>query len=323
VVIWRCHIGHDHPSEEVERGWKFLAPYLDDIPTFVFSRSAYVPSYCNHGKSTIIRPSIDAFSAKNQRLDASTVRSILVHAGLVEGPPSREPSLNFMREDGTPGRVESRAEVVRLGRAPRWKTPLVVQVSRWDPLKDPLGVMEGFATLVNGSTPANAELVLAGPDVRGVADDPEGGEVLEKVVAAWHELPDFVRDRIHLAVLPTEDVEENAALVNALQRHATVVVQKSLQEGFGLTVTEAMWKARPIVASAVGGIQDQIEDGVHGILLDDPTDLADFAASVQRLLEDRALATRLGEAARERVREEFLGVRHLLEYARLIEELES
>ena len=106
----------------------------------------------------------------------------------------------------------------------------------------------------------DSHLVLAGPNVHAVADDPEGAEVFDKTEQAWRELPAAQRARVHLACLPMNDVEENAAIVNALQRHATVVVQKSIQEGFGLTVTEAMWKARPVVASAVGGIQDQIID---------------------------------------------------------------
>src|SRR3954471_14524489 len=111
-------------------------------------------------------------------------------------------------------------------------------------------------------------LVLAGPDVTAVADDPEGAEVFAEVEAAWRELPPPVRRRVHLALLPMEDADENAVIVNALQRRADVVVQKSLAEGFGLTVSEAMWKARPVVASNVGGIRDQIEDGVTGMLVE-------------------------------------------------------
>jgi trehalose synthase len=107
--------------------------------------------------------------------------------------------------------------------------------------------------------------------------------------------------------------------VNALQRHAAVVVQKSLHEGFGLTVTEAMWKARPVVASAVGGIQDQIEDGLSGILLKEPTNLDAFAEALRGLLENPAAAARLGAAAKQRVREHFLGVRHLIQYAELFQ----
>ena len=110
--------------------------------------------------------------------------------------------------------------------------------------------------------------MLAGPDVAAVADDPEGAEVLAEVERRWRELPRAGRRRVHLALLPMDDADENAVMVNALQRRADVVVQKSLAEGFGLTVAEAMWKGRPVVASRVGGIQDQIEDGETGVLVD-------------------------------------------------------
>ena len=113
------------------------------------------------------------------------------------------------------------------------------------------------------------------------------------------------------------DPDEAAAIVNALQRHASVVVQKSLAEGFGLTVAEGMWKSRPIVASAVGGIVDQIEDGKHGLLIDDPSDLRAFGAAVEQLLRDPAGADQLGQAARRRAVDEFLGDRHLAQYAEL------
>ena len=322
-VIWRCHIGSDHTNDEIERGWDFLAPHLEAIPSFVFSRLAYVPSYCDHGKSSVIRPSIDAFSAKNCDLDEDTIRTILVHTGLVEGPQPSPAKHGFLRDDGSPGRVERRADVIRLGRAPAWDTPLVVQVSRWDSLKDPIGVMRGFASMIDGVAPAKAQLVLAGPNVSGVADDPEGGVVLDEVHREWRALPHSIRDKIHLASLPSADVEENAIIVNALQRHATVVVQKSLREGFGLTVTEAMWKARPVLASAVGGILDQIEDGVSGLLLKDPTDLEEFAGALRRLLSDSDWALQLGRNAHLRVQEQFLGLRHLLEYAKLIEQLDA
>jgi len=176
VVIWRCHIGHDLTNHEVEHGWAFLAPYLRDVPAFVFSRQAYVPPYCDHGKSTIITPSIDAFSPKNQDLDPATVRAVLAFAGFVNGPPGNGTPV-FVRDDGSPGQVRRRAKIIRAGSAPAWDTPLIVQVSRWDPLKDPLGVMAGFARLGNRSTAVNAELVLAGPNVTAVADDPEGARV--------------------------------------------------------------------------------------------------------------------------------------------------
>jgi trehalose synthase len=142
-----------------------------------------------------------------------------------------------------------------------------------------------------------------------VADDPEGSAVFAQVVAAWRALPDPLRRRVHLVNLPMDDVEENAVIVNALQRHAAVVAQKSLVEGFGLTVSEAMWKARPVVASAIGGILDQVVDGETGLLVQDPTDQHEFGDAVIRLLGD------LGEAAHLTVVDRYLGDRHLIQYA--------
>ncbi len=117
------------------------------------------------------------------------------------------------------------------------------------------------------------------------------------------------------------DPDETAVIANALQRHATVVTQKSLAEGFGLTVVEAMWKHRPVVASRVGGIVDQIDDGVDGLLIDDPRDGRAFGAAINRLLGDPELAKSIGERAHERARRDFLGDRHLERFAALIAEL--
>jgi trehalose synthase len=154
--------------------------------------------------------------------------------------------------------------------------------------------------------------------VTGVADDPEAAEVYNECIERWRRLPHEARSRVHLACTPMTDPDEAAAIVNALQRHATVVVQKSLAEGFGLTVAEAMWKTRPVVASAVGGIVDQIAHREHGLLLDDPHDLAAFGAAVESLLRDPAEAARLGRNARERATRELLGDTHLLHYADLL-----
>lgn len=321
VVLWRCHIGHTTTDPEVEAGWHFLQPYLQRVPAFVFSRRAYVPPYCDHGRSTVITPSIDAFSPKNQDLSDATVRAILVRTGILSGSDGGG-AAEFVRENGERGRVERRAEIVRVGDAPMPDTPLVVQVSRWDPLKDPVGVVRGFAALVAGGGAGRAELMMVGPDVTAVADDPEGVKVLDEVKAEWARLPEEIRRRVHLVSLPMADVDENAAMVNAIQRHATIVVQKSLHEGFGLTVTEAMWKARPVVAGAVGGICDQITNGVHGVLLRDPADVFAFAAALQRVLADKEFADGMGMRARERVRERFLGFQHLVKYARLIARLD-
>ena len=121
-------------------------------------------------------------------------------------------------------------------------------------MKDMAGVLEAFATHVHASP---AHLVLAGPEVTGVSDDPEGEAVWEETVAGWRALSTSNRARTHLACIPMDDPVENAIVINALQRHAAVVVQKSLAAGFGLTVAEATWKSRPVVVTAVGGIVDQ------------------------------------------------------------------
>ena len=123
---------------------------------------------------------------------------------------------------------------------------------------------------------------------------------------------------MHLALLPMADADENAVIVNALQRRADVVAQKSLAEGFGLTVAEAMWKGRPVVASAIGGIREQIEDGLTGFLMD-PGDLRTFGERVSGLLNNPYEAERMGAAAQTRVRDLFLGPRHLGQYVELLE----
>ncbi len=318
TVIWRCHIGTDEFTPEAEAGWAFLAPRVREVPLRVFSRKAYIPPALDDGRNVVVHPSIDAFSAKNEEMDAATARAILTQAGLVSGPAG-DGSRRFTREDGTSGSVERRASVVREGAAPAWDDPLIVQVSRWDPLKDHGGVIRGFAAFAERcDADGDAHLVLAGPDVAGVTDDPEGGLVLEQLKAEWASCPQPLRSRMHLASLPMDDVAENAAIVNALQRHARVVVQKSLREGFGLTLTEAMWKSRPVIASRVGGLQDQITHGEDGLLLDDPADATALGEALCRVTADEALAARLGGRAHERARSQFLGIRHLAEYHELL-----
>jgi trehalose synthase len=183
--------------------------------------------------------------------------------------------------------------------------------------------MRGFERLLNEGRAGDADLVLAGPNVSAVADDPEGRGTLDQVMLAWQALSHGHRGRIHIACLPMADDEENGAIVNALQRRAAIVVQKSLHEGFGLTVTEAMWKSRPLVGSAVGGIQDQVQDGVNGLLLREPDDLEAFADLVQRLLENPDEGAALGRAAHNTVRTHYLGLRQLIQHAELLERIDA
>jgi trehalose synthase len=316
-VIWRCHIGVDEPGDLARRAWDFLRADVEQADAYVFSREAFVWEGLDAGKVELIAPSIDAFTPKNQELEPAQSAAILVAAGIVESADAGDPT--FERGDGSEARIEHKAEVYEDTRLSP-EDPIVLQVSRWDRLKDPEGVIRGFAEHARAHE-TGAHLVYAGPAVEAVSDDPEGAEVLQEAIDLRESLPEEAQRSIHLACLPMDDAEENAAIVNALQRTASVVVQKSIAEGFGLTVAEAMWKGRPVVATAVGGIQDQIVDGESGVLLADARDLDAYGGAVRDLLEDPERAQRMGEAAKTRVRDEFLGARSLLDYLNLISRL--
>jgi len=317
-VVWRCHIGCDRPNEWSQRAWEFIRPYVEEADLVVVSRRSFAPPFVAQDRVHVIPPSIDPFSAKNEPMSRRSVRLALGYVGLLDGD-GVPPAVPFSRRDGSPGRINRHVDVVQSGPCPPVDAPLVVQTSRWDRMKDMAGVMEAFAHHVDPAL--GAHLLLIGPSVRGVADDPEAATVYDECVQLWRGLPHAARGRVHLACVPMADPDENAAIINAVQRHASVVIQKSLAEGFGLTVTEAMWKARPVVASAVGGIADQIEHERHGLLVDDPRDLAMVGAAVERLLSDARLAEDLGARARERVLTEYLGDRHLEQYGTIFRAL--
>jgi trehalose synthase len=317
-VVWRCHVGLDMPNELARNAWRFLIPYVNMADVYVFSREAFAWEGLERSRITIIPPSIDAFAPKNQIMEPANVRAIMSATGRVQGDADGRPVV--VKWDDTEGTVARKTVFYDGGPPPPAEARLVVQVSRWDRLKDPVGVMVGFAEHVAPSE-ENVHLILAGPAVAAVSDDPEGQEVLEECRQRWSEFDPDVAAKIHLACLPMEDAEENAAIVNALQRRADVMVQKSLAEGFGLTVAEAMWKARPVVASRIGGIQDQIVDGKTGLLIDDPADLASFGTAVTKLLSDDAAANQMGANALERIRDGFLGARSLISYVDLFEKL--
>jgi trehalose synthase len=315
-VIWRCHVGLDDPNDTARAAWDFLRGYVEPAHRYVFSREAFAWEKLDSDKIVVIPPSIDAFSPKNQDMTPASADAILIATGLMQGAASENAA--FTQVHGGSGTVKRPTEMYG---APSFAAddPLVVQVSRWDRLKDPLGVMQGFVDHV--APVHDAHLVLAGPSVAAVSDDPEGKQVLDDAREAWGRLDPEVAQRVHLACLPMDDGQENAAIVNALQRRATVIVQKSLAEGFGLTVAEGMWKARPVVASRIGGIQDQIENGVSGILIDDPKDLRSYGAAVSDLLKEPQRSEAIGNEARARVRDHFLGPRHLIQYLDLSTEL--
>ncbi|SOC50521.1 trehalose synthase [Blastococcus aggregatus] len=316
-VVWRCHVGIDRPGPVATQAWNFLRGYVRQADAYVFSRPQYVWADLDPARTVLIPPSIDAFSAKNQTLTDDTVEAVLAVGGLQQDGRHLAEA-GFTRIDGSPGRVERRAEIDE-GRPLTRTDPVVLQVSRWDRLKDPLGVISGFVQHVVPHT--DAHLVYAGPSVEAVADDPEGQQVLDEARDLFARLPAAAQERVHLVSLPMADLEENAAMVNALQRRADVIVQKSIAEGFGLTVAEAMWKSRPVVASRIGGIQDQIEHPHSGLLVDDPADLAAYGSAVSGLVGDGARAAGIGRAGRLRVTANYLGTRSLVQYTELFGQL--
>lgn len=321
TVLWRCHVGADHPGPLARAAWRFLMDDVQAADALIFSRPGYVWEGLERSRTAVIAPCIDVMSPKNHPLSGDTTAAILGAAGLVAINGHEPATPEFVRTDGTRDKVEGRAQLVEVGPVPVG-APLVLQVSRWDGLKDPTGVIESFARHIAPAC-ADAHLMLAGPATDGVDDDPESAKTFAEVRARFDRLPEPVRSRVHLACLPMDDDDENSAMVNALQRRADVVVQKSLAEGFGLTVAEAMWKERPVVASRVGGIQDQIVGGESGLLIEHPDNLEELGSAVVGLLRDPTRAGDIGRAAQVRVCECFLPTHHFGHEADLLASIDG
>jgi trehalose synthase len=256
---WRCHIDVSRPHPPV---WAFFEPMVNRYDAAVFTMEAFAQPGVSGPRLAFVSPSIDPTSAKNRPVPQADVDEVL-HRYRVD--PNR---------------------------------PLAVQVSRFDPWKDPLGVIDAYR-LARDEVP-DLQLVMAGSMA---ADDPEGMEYLARTRAHAGADPD-----IHLL---TDAEGVLAPEVNAFQYGADVVIQKSTREGFGLVVAEGMWKRRPVIGGNVGGITLQIEDGVSGYLVDS---VDACAARLVELLRDPALRDRVGDAARERVRARFLSLRELEDY---------
>ena len=311
LVVWRCHVGADEPSEGAASAWRFLLPRLGGADQFVFTRREFIPAGLEPQRTVLLAPAIDPLSAKNQPLAPTVGQAILETCGLVGAlGPANSPQVAV--PGGRLVKVRRRCSVLREADPPQLgRDRLVVSLARWDRLKDPVGVIQGF---VEHDGDRDARLIVAGPAPEAVADDPEAEAVLRDAMAAWRRLSAAQRRRVDLGVVPMADFDENALIVNALQRQAAVIVKKSLQEGFGLGVTEGMWKARPVVATRVGGHQDQIEHRRTGLLVDDPSDLTAFGAAIAELLANPGGALTMATAARERARERFLADRHFIEW---------
>lgn len=248
---------HIDVSDPQHDVWKFLKEFIIKYDAAVFSASAFAQELPI--RQFLISPSIDPLSDKNKELPQETIDAVLAKYGV-----------------------------------PKDK-PIITQISRFDLLKDPLGVIEAYFKVKKN---VDCRLILAGGTA---ADDPEGLEVLE------HVKEKASRDKdIHILLLPQNDIE-----VNALQRASTVIIQKSLKEGFGLTVSEALWKAKPVVASNVGGIPLQIKHKYSGLLCYSPEGAA---FEIKQLLNSPEYAKKLGENGREHVRNNFLITRHIKDY---------
>jgi trehalose synthase len=247
-----------------QRVWKFLRSYVVRYDVVVLS----MPEFAQYLPipQDIIPPSIDPLSDKNKELSEKRI-----------------------------GEVYEKYAIPR-------DRPIILQVSRFDSFKDPIGIIEAYA-LVRRELPCR--LVFAG----GVAsDDPESQEVLGRVRERAEDDPDIYVIAPQAEPIPAEEV-------NALQRGANIIVQKSLREGFALTVTEAMWKGKPVVGAAVGGIKLQVKDGITGFLV---RSIEEVAERITFLLHNPDLAREMGEVGKEQVRKNFLITRHLRDYLRLL-----
>jgi trehalose synthase len=265
--VWRCHIDLSAPNREVlER----MVPFIESYDAAVFHLEKYVPPGLDHSRENvhICPPAIDPLSPKNMALSPEDAAFVCDQFGI---------------------------DVDR---------PLMCQVSRFDPWKDPIGVIDAYRR-VTEQLP-EAQLALVGSMA---TDDPEGWEFFNSTMAYADGDPDiFILNNLN---------NVGAIEVNAFQSQADVVVQKSRREGFGLTVTEALWKARPFIGGDVGGIPLQVQDGETGYLVSTPEECADRAL---RILREPDLGKRLGRSGKEHVRKHFLTPRLLRDWLRIFTE---
>ncbi len=266
--IWRCHIDLSTPNQDV---LAFLAPSLERYDAAIFHRREYVPENIALRDAYIWPPAIDPLTPKNMALSADDAAYVVDQFG------------------------------IHLDR------PLLTQISRFDPWKDPLGVIDSYR-LVKQTHP-EVQLALVGSMAH---DDPEGWEFYNRTVAHASGDPDiFILSNLN---------NIGSVEVNAFQVHSASVVQKSIREGFGLTVTEALWKARPTVGGRAGGICDQIRNRETGWLVDSPEDCAD---ACREILDDPPAAAVRGRRGKEDVRQRFLMPRLLRDWLALFNRLDG
>jgi trehalose synthase len=329
-TVWRCHIGLDSSNEQTRAAWEFLEPFVTTYDRTVFSAAEYAPSFAR-GHAVIIQPAIDPLSHKNRELTPHKLTGILCNAALARehAPVLTPPFPHLARRlagDGRWTRADGPDEIGLLFR------PIITQVSRWDRLKGWGPLLDGFVRLKKGQHDLDAtallrrqlqivRLVLAGPDPSGVTDDPEGAEVLEELSAKYAALDPSMRRDVAIIALPMESRKENSLMVNALQRCSSIVVQNSVQEGFGLTVSEALWKRTAVVGSRACGIRLQIRDGIEGRLIPDAEDPREIARVLREALADPAQRIAWSSAGARRVYDEFLVFTNLRRWLHLLGDL--
>lgn len=274
-MLWRCHIGTEFPNRHSRHAWRFLRPYFDRYRQTFFTHPEYVPSFLKK-KSAILYPAIDPLSDKNVWLSTEDHVDIL-----------RMARLYGTRLKGFIHPVKQLCGEGKL-RLPQkfdpFNMPIILQISRWDHLKGFIPLMEGFLHMKRKAKASHyrglqdltrkmireSVLVLAGPEIGTVADDPEPAIVIEEIKRFYQRLDPKEQQQIYIFQMPMTSRKENALITNALQRTAEVIVQNSIREGFGLTVTEALWKEVPVLATGVGGIRLQVKDNETGVTIKDP-----------------------------------------------------
>ena len=264
--VWRCHIDTSKPNPTV---WGFLHPFMKAYDAVVYTMPEFVPKDADMNHVAIIPPAIDPLSPKNMNLPIAMAREILDYIGI---NPAK---------------------------------PLITQVSRFDPWKDPMGVIAAYK-LVKQEIP-DLQLAMVGSMAM---DDPEGWTIYEEVCRAGEDDGDL---HTFSNLTGVGNIE-----VNAFQRESQLCVQKSIREGFGLVVSETLWKGTPMVAGRAGGIVLQMEDGVGGMLVDS---VDECAQAIHTLLTQPHQAREMAASGRKRVREEFLLPRHLLDELKLMQRL--
>jgi len=315
-TVWRCHIGLDEHVPQTKAAWSFLAPWARRYDHAVFSAPEYIPGYLS-GRVSVIHPAIDPLSEKNRELPLHKLVGIIWNSdlGVMHGPiltGDYEHKAMRLQPDGAFDFAVHPEDIGLLSR------PIVLQVSRWDRLKGWRPLMHAFRKLKRELSSGNGDpthrrrmelvrMVLAGPDPESIQDDPEGQVVLNELIADYAGFEPEIQADIALVTLPMVSPRENALMVNVLQRSASIVVQNSLREGFGLTLTEGMWKHNAVLGNhRAVGLRQQVRDEIDGRMVHDPEDIDELAHTLEAMLADPASRVRWGQSAQRRCHDHFL-----------------